>query len=166
MEDSPPQLGSALPIIGWREWLALPDLGVARIKAKIDTGARSSALHAFDIERSGDRVRFTTRPKHAGTGHPVLCEADLLDQRTIKSSNGSIEERYLISTTVELLGVRWPIELTLTARDDMLFWMLLGREAIRGRFLVDPGASFMDPSRLGRPKKRPSTSSSSDDATP
>ncbi len=157
LEDSPRTPTPDLPTIGWREWLALPDLGVARIKAKIDTGARSSALHASDIERSGDRVKFITRPKHAGTGDPVSCEADLLDVRTIKSSNGAIEERYLISTSVELKGICWPIELTLTSRDDMLFWMLLGREAMRGRFLVDPGASFLDPSRLSRKKRRPTS---------
>ena len=168
MDGLPPNQSPTLPIIGWREWLALPDLDVGRIKAKIDTGARSSALHAFDIERVGDRVRFTTRPKHKGEGEPHLCEVDLHDVRTIKSSNGSVEERYMISTTVELMGIRWPIELTLTARDDMLFRMLLGREALRGRFLVDSSTSFLDPTRIARGKRRSKTSltPSSDDAKP
>lgn len=139
---------SKLPLIGWREWLALPGLGITKIKAKVDTGARSSSLHAFGIERGRaegrDRVVFYTHPRQRGDGPGVSCSAELLDVRSVRSSNGSLEERYFIRTTARLQGIEFPIELTLANRDDMSFRMLLGREAIRGRFLVDSGRSFID----------------------
>ena len=139
---------AALPIIGWREWLALPGLGIPKVKAKIDTGARSSSLHAFGIERGRaegrDRVAFYTHPRQRGDGPGVSCSAELLDVRSVRSSNGSTEERYFIRTIARLQGVEFPIELTLANRDDMSFRMLLGREAIRRRFLVDSGRSFID----------------------
>lgn len=137
-----------LPVIGWREWLALPGLGIPKIKAKVDTGARSSALHAFGIERGRaegrDRVAFYTHPRQRGDGPGISCSAELLDVRTVRSSNGSEEQRYFIRTLARLHGLEWPIELTLTERTDMSFRMLLGREAIRRRFLVDAGRSFLD----------------------
>ena len=121
------------PIIGWREWLALPDLGVKAIKAKIDTGARSSAIHAFDIERFSrgeqDFVRFQMHPMQRETKHTIAAEAQLLDQRQIRNSGGHAELRLAILTHVELKDHRWPIELTLTNRDVMGFRMLLGRAA-------------------------------------
>jgi hypothetical protein len=135
-----------LPVIGWREWVALPGLGVARVKAKIDTGARSSSLHAFnlrEIERDGARwVRFKVHPLQRDTTLTVTCEAELLEWRTVRSSTGVEELRPVIVTDVELLGRRWAIELSLTRRDEMGFRMLLGRQAVRRRFLIDSGGSF------------------------
>jgi hypothetical protein len=136
-----------LPIIGWREQLALPDLGIAEIKAKIDTGARSSALHAFDVEtfdRNGKvMVRFKVHPYQRDTCRTVIAEAELLDRRQVRNSGGQAEVRPVIKTTVELNGDRWPIELSLTNRDVMGFRMLLGRQAVRKRFLVDASRSFL-----------------------
>jgi hypothetical protein len=133
-------------IIGWREWLELPDLGIRRIKAKIDTGARSSSLHAFDVrpfERDGKQfVRFRVHPLQRDNRKTVEAEAEVLEYRKVKSSNGQTSRRPVILTTVEGLGEVWQIELTLANRDEMGFRMLLGREAVRGRFLVDAGRSF------------------------
>jgi len=137
----------ALPVLGWREWCALPDLGVRRIKAKIDTGARSSSLHAYEVttvRRGGQRfVRFKIHPRQRNDKYVVDAEAEVLEIRSVRSSNGEVAERPVILTHVELFGERWPIELTLANRDAMGFRMLLGREAIRRRFLVDPGTSFL-----------------------
>lgn len=141
-----------LPHIGWREWVALPDLGVRRVKAKVDTGALTSALHAFDIRRfrRGKKrmVRFKIHPYQRDTKRTVEAEAPLADRRMVRSSSGHETLRAVIVTEVEVLGQRWPIELTLVARGDMGFRMLLGRQALRGRFVVDPGRSFEG----GRPK--------------
>jgi hypothetical protein len=142
------------PIIGWREWVALPELGIGRIKAKIDTGARSSSLHAFDVEhfqRRGRRyVRFKIHPIQRSSAGIVEVEAPILEFRNVRSSSGKATNRPVIITTLEVLGMSWPIELTLANRDEMGFRMLLGREAIRGRMLVDPGRSYY----AGRPKRR------------
>jgi hypothetical protein len=136
-----------LPRVGWREWVGLPDLDINRIKAKVDTGARSSSLHAYDIEvfsrGQRDFVRFTVHPVQRETKTTVRCVAELYEHRHVKSSSGHREHRPIIRTTVELGGERWPIDLTLTTRDAMGFRMLLGREAIRKRFLVDPGRSYL-----------------------
>jgi hypothetical protein len=109
-----------LPIIGWREELALPELGISQVKAKIDTGARSSALHAFDIqifERSGiQMVRFKVHPYQRDTHRTVMAEAELLDQREVRNSGGQSQLRPVIQTPVELNGYTFPIELTLTNR--------------------------------------------------
>jgi hypothetical protein len=143
-----------LPHVGWREWVALPALGVPRIKAKIDTGARSSALHAFDIEivrrGHGAYVRFALHPLQRSAKESVAAEVPLLGERHVKSSNGQVSRRPVIRTTIEILGERREVELTLIARDEMGFRMLLGREAIKDGFLVDPGRSYLG----GRPKKR------------
>lgn len=139
------RLNSERPRIGWREWAGLPELGVIRVKAKVDTGARSSTLHAFDIEVLPLRrvVRFKVHPLQ-GAGKPeISCEAPLLEQRWIRSSNGKRDLRPVIRTELELGGERWSIDLTLTSRDEMGFRMLLGREAIRKRFVVDPACSFL-----------------------
>lgn len=136
-----------LPIIGWREQLALPDLGIPEVKAKIDTGARSSALHAFDVEtfeRDGKpMVRFKVHPYQRDAQRTVTAEAELIDQRQVRNSGGQAQVRPVIETTVELNGYTFPIELTLTNRDAMGFRMLLGRQAVRRRFLVDAGKSFL-----------------------
>lgn len=136
-----------MPVIGWREQLALPDLGIQKIKAKIDTGARSSALHAFDVEifkRDGKRmVRFKVHPYQRDTHRTVTAEAELFDQRQVRNSGGQTQVRPVIQTTIELNGYTFPIELTLTNRDVMGFRMLLGRQAVRRRFLVDAGQSFL-----------------------
>lgn len=135
------------PVLGWREWMSLPELGVEFIKPKIDTGARSSAIHAYDITEFCDNgrqmVRFVLHPFQDDLTKTVQATAELLEYRHIKSSNGQVTHRPVILTEVAWNGYRWPIELTLTNRDEMGFRMLLGREAIRGRFFVDPGSSYL-----------------------
>ncbi|MEX2287650.1 MAG: ATP-dependent zinc protease [Planctomycetaceae bacterium] len=141
------------PVIGWREWISLPHLGVRAIKAKIDTGARSSSLHAFDVEtfkRKGKMVvRFSVHPLQRDARTTVITEAEVLEFRQVRSSTGHAMLRPVIVTDVSLFGMRWPIELTLANRDEMGFRMLLGREALRRRFLVDPGRSY----HAGRPAR-------------
>jgi len=141
-------------VIGWREWVGLPDLGIQRIKAKIDTGARSSSLHAFDVKkfvRDGTTfVRFRVHPLQRDAKKTIECEADVLESRVIRSSTGHAQERTVIVTRIEVLGESWPIELTLANRDEMGFRMLLGREGVRGRFLVNAGKSYYD----GQPMKK------------
>jgi hypothetical protein len=133
--------------IGWREWLALSDLGIGRIKAKIDTGARSSSLHAFDIHVAGEGkhpwVHFKVHPIQRDSVTIVQCKVRLHEYRNVKSSSGHSELRPIIRTPMQLGDETWPIELTLTSRDEMGFRMLLGREAIRGRFVVDPNRSYL-----------------------
>lgn len=143
-----------LPIIGWREWVQLPQLGIAKVKAKIDTGARSSSLHAYDLkyeERDGKQwVRFKVHTRQRSTADQVVAESPVLEFRKVRSSNGQVTKRPVILTKVDLLGQLCEIELTLANRDSMGFRMLLGREAIRGRMLVDSGASYLSgvPKRL------------------
>lgn len=138
---------SDLTIIGWREWVGLPELDISRVKAKVDTGARSSSLHAYDIEVFSrgrrDFVRFVVHPVQRETKTTAHCVAELHEHRHVKSSSGHREYRPIIRTSLELAGERWLIDLTLTTRDTMGFRMLLGREAIRGRFLVNPGRSYL-----------------------
>ncbi len=133
-------------IIGWREWVALPELGIENIKAKIDTGARTSALHAFDIEvtkkRGQDWARFTIQPHQKNDLEQQQCTCPVRDIRVITNSGGSQERRIVIETQLTIGTLSWPIEITLTNRDQMGFRMLLGRAALTGRFFVDPGKSF------------------------
>lgn len=136
----------AKQVIGWREWVALPGLNVDTIKAKIDTGARTSALHAFRIKEidvdGAPHVSFFVHPVQHKKTPEIACTAKIVDKRVITSSNGQRQNRYVIVTPVRIGSLEWPIELTLTNRDEMGFRMLLGREAVRKRFLVDPGSSF------------------------
>ena len=137
-------------IIGWKEWIGLPELGIPAVKAKIDTGARTSALHVFDLEEfveDGRRmVRFGIHPLQRREDIVRFCEAPVLEKRRVKDSGGHIEKRYVIRTTAVMGAESWPIEITLTNRDLMLFRMLLGRTAVENRFLINPGRSY----RTGR----------------
>lgn len=135
-----------LKVIGWREWISLPDLEIGAIKAKVDSGARTSSLHAFDMEiyKKGKNqfVKFMIHPEQRSDKNEKQCKAKILEFRKIKSSNGQTELRPVILTRVELLGEIWEVEMTLTNRDEMGFRMLLGRESIRKKFLIDTGKSF------------------------
>lgn len=147
--DRDPQL------IGWREWVELPSFGQAVTKAKIDTGARTSALHAFYVEpfrREGrDWVRFGLHPNQGEVETQVECEARVVDRRKVTDSGGHAEMRYVISTQLKLGEIEFNAELTLTDRENMRFRMLLGRRALKGLFLVDSDQSFL----LGGDKESP-----------
>lgn len=142
-------------LVGWREWVALPDLGIGRIKAKVDTGARTSALHALAVTAcrlDGEpALRFQVQPLQGNDRLLLTCCAPLVDERTIRDSGGHAELRPVVRTRLQLGDQSWQVELTLTERSDMRFRMLLGRTALRGRCQVDPGRSFL----LGRGMPRP-----------
>ena len=133
--------------IGWREWVSLPELGVEHIKAKIDTGARTSALHAFSVRtftKNGRKfVRFKIHPYQRRKDISVECVAPVLEKRMVTDSGGHREQRYVIESTVKLGDEVWPIEFTLTNREIMKFRMLLGRTAMKGRLVVNPGRSYL-----------------------
>ncbi|WP_420451323.1 ATP-dependent zinc protease [Ilumatobacter sp.] len=137
--------------IGWREWIAFPDWGIDALKAKVDTGARTSALHAGDLaivdDTDGRVARFTVHPWQVDDDDGVAVVVPLLDEREVTSSSGDRSVRPVVLATIDLGGGPHRIELTLTRRDDMGFRMLLGREAMEGRYLVDPGSSYLS----GRP---------------
>lgn len=141
-------------ILGRREWVALPDLGLFAIKAKVDTGAKTSALHAEDIEPVGTsaapRVRFVIRPLLEHPELAIRCEAELTGARDVTSSSGERESRYIITTTLRVGMHEWPIELGLTNREGLAHRMLLGRQAIRPGMLVDPARSFLQPKLSAR----------------
>jgi hypothetical protein len=143
--------------IGWREWVRLADLGVAAIKAKIDTGARTSALHAFAVEpfrRAGGLwVRFEVHPVQRSNAVKIKCEALAVDERAVRNSGGQVERRYIIETHLMLGDRSWPIELALANRDQMGFRMLLGRTALEGRALIEPGRSFVAGQRPRRARQ-------------
>nr|CAA6828782.1 MAG: hypothetical protein sometimes fused to ribosomal protein S6 glutaminyl transferase [uncultured Thiotrichaceae bacterium] len=136
-----------LATVGWREWVSLPELGLPAIKAKVDTGARTSALHAFELERyrheGQDKVRFSMHPIQRQTETVVICEAVIKDQREVTDSGGHTELRYVIETLLQVGEASWPIELTLTNRDNMRFRMLIGRQAMNNNLLVNPASSYV-----------------------
>lgn len=138
-------------LIGSEEWCSFPQLGIPAIKARVDSGAKTSALHAINIkifDRNGEEwLKFDINPIQNNSKSIIHCEAQLVDQRIVKSSNGTREKRYVIRTDVELGSHNWQVEVTLTNRDSMGFRMLLGREAMVGRLIVDPEKKF----ELGQP---------------
>lgn len=147
----------ARPVIGWREWLALPEFGVARIKAKVDTGARSSSLHAFDMEtfeRDGTEwIAFSVHPNQRDDRTSLRVEAPVHDRRKVRPSTGKAEVRPVVLVPMTLGAQTWPVEITLVRRDMMGFRMLLGRQAVRGHYVVDPGRSYL----AGEPILHPQT---------
>lgn len=147
---------SDLPRLGWQERVRLPDLGLPWMKAKVDTGARTSALHAYDlqvIERDGRQyVRFKVHPRQHNFERVVETEAELVDQRHVRSSAGRLTFRPVIRTILEVADQRVPIEVTLICRKKLKFRMLIGREALQGRFLVDSEKTYLG--KKSKPKKR------------
>ncbi len=142
-----PHSETPLLVIGWREWVSLPELGIARIKAKIDSGARSSSVHAFDVQPffqgHQEFVRFTIHPAQRRDTPEIAVVTPILERRLVRSSNGETDYRIVIRTELTLLGQSFAVDLSLANRDAMGFRMLVGREAIRGRFLIDASQSYL-----------------------
>ncbi|MEX0645190.1 MAG: RimK/LysX family protein, partial [Parvularculaceae bacterium] len=134
-------------LIGWREWAAFPELGVPRIKAKVDTGAKTAALHAYRVEtrfRGGvEYAEFYVCPQQKRRRPEIFCTSPVVDRRGIRSSNGVVEQRLIIRTSLSLGEREWPIDVSLADRDAMGFRLLLGRDSFRMKFLIDPKASFL-----------------------
>ncbi len=146
--------------VGWREYVGLPSLNIESIKAKIDTGARTSALHAFELhpftQGGVSKIRFSIHPVQRDTETITTCVADIIDQRQIRDSGGHLENRWVIQSEVTIGSFHWPIELTLTDRDNMRFRMLLGRTAMQDRIIVNPSGSYL----IGKRRRRQSASGS------
>ena len=146
-------------IIGWREWLALPDLDIKAIKVKIDTGARTSALHTFYLEPFESngilKVKFGVHPLQRRKDVEIHCVADVIDRLSVTSSDGQSEKRYVIRTFAEMGRLCWPIELTLTCRRTMRFRMLLGRAAIGNYLMIDPAKSYLAGRKLSKLYPKP-----------
>lgn len=135
--------------LGWEEWVSLPEISIPAIKAKVDTGARTSALHAVAIEPFGTeknpQVRFIMHPNPSDPTLEVVCSAKVIDKRNVTSSNGATELRYIISAMISIGGQIWPTEISLSNRETMGYRMLIGRSALKGNVTVNPGASFQQP---------------------
>jgi hypothetical protein len=133
--------------LGWKEWVGLPDLNIPKIKAKVDTGARTSALHAYFVEpyhKGADLwVRFGIHPNQGDTDTELICSAPVLDKRNVTDSGGHAEQRYVIATTILVGQLPRKVEITLTNRDAMKFRMLLGRTGLNGIFCVNPEAAYL-----------------------
>lgn len=133
-------------IIGWREWASLPEIGIDRIKVKVDTGARNSALHAYNtslISKNGENwIHFDIHPDQNDETTIRSCMVRLIDRRWVTNSGGTRERRFVIETPIRIGDSEWPIIITLTNRDEMGFRMLVGRSAIKGKYMVDPARSF------------------------
>jgi hypothetical protein len=142
-----------LLVVGWREWVKLPQLELENIKAKVDTGARTSCLHAFEIrsfvENGQQRVEFQIHPKQRDTNTVQTCIADVIDRRIVTDSGGHKEDRWVIETMLSIGSHQWPIEVTLSPRDNMMFRMLIGRTALKNRAIVDSARSYL----VGKKKK-------------
>jgi hypothetical protein len=155
-DDAP--VKKLLATIGWREWVTLPDLEIKSIKAKVDTGARTSALHAFNIhyvhKHGRTFVQFEVHPLQRNSRRTVHCEAPLVEERFVTDSGGKRTLRPVIETRAVVGTETLLIELTLTSRDEMGFRMLLGRQAMRGRFLVHSGRSYLGGRRKKKSKKK------------
>ena len=140
-------IATSPPLLGWREWVGLPELNIAQIKAKVDTGARSSALHAFAIDpyrKGGQRwVMFTIHPIQNNSEMAIECHAPIKDRRMVSDSGGHKQRRYVIETRLILGQSLITAEMTLTNRDSMLFRMLIGRTTMNNRFIIDPSASYI-----------------------
>ena len=143
---------------GWREWVSLPSIGVGSIKAKLDTGARTSALHAFNIETywsDGELwARFFVHPYQKNDAREIACDARIEDIRIVSNPGGRRQRRLVIRTDVRLGDETWPIDLSLTDRDEMGFRLLIGRTAMHGNLIVDPDHSYMLGKRKRKKKKR------------
>jgi ribosomal protein S6--L-glutamate ligase len=133
-------------LIGWKEWCNLPELGIPLLKAKIDTGAKTSAIHAFNIQRfvkaHKHYVKFSVHPLQGSNAATITSTAPIIDERSVMSSNGHKEDRLVISTPLVLGSETWDIEITLSNRDPLRFRMLLGREALSNRVIIDPHRAF------------------------
>lgn len=145
-EQNSPEPSEPLKILGSEEWCALPDLALPALKARVDSGAKTSSLHAFNIKTHKKqgifRICFDVHPLQGDMKTVVTCSAQVKARRMVKSSSGVSERRYVIETSISLGGTLWNIEVTLTNRDAMGYRMLLGREAMEGRFLINPAESF------------------------
>ena len=143
-------LNGELETLGWCEWVSLPDLGIPNLRAKIDTGAKTSSLHAEECEEYIDagveRVRYTVVTLRGR----YRCDSVVHARRKVRSSSGHAERRPVVVAECVALGRRWPIELTLTDRTPMRFPMLLGRRAMEGRFVVNPAIAYVG----GKPKRK------------
>lgn len=150
-----------LDVLGWREWIGFPDLGISQIKAKVDTGARTSCLHAFLVEPFEQEgalwVRFDIHPNQNNSSEVLSCTAPVLDKRVVKDSGGHEELRYVIETVISIGDRQHTVEVTLTDRDTMKFRVLLGRTAIRRLYVVDSGRSYVRGKRKRKMKKGPSS---------
>ena len=146
-----------LLVFGWREWVQLPSLGLPAVKAKVDTGARTSAIHAFKLRPFFDggvqHIEFLLHPRQRDIETVATCTAKVVDKRSVTDSGGHSEERWIIETLLSVGPRAWDIEISLTARDNMRFRMLIGRTALKNHALVDSSASYLVGKRPKRKRK-------------